>query len=102
MSDDLPAAPLSDDLIDRIAAECALHVSDHIAQMYPDAAAAVSHKSMSRSISGVVRNFLSEAGRCAEQGKIETWLKETRSRRLSLRRLYRAAPGDQPKERDDG
>ena len=39
--ENLPATPLPDDVIDRVAREVAAQVSDHIEFMYPDAAAAV-------------------------------------------------------------
>lgn len=38
MTKDLPAAPLPDDVIDRVAKEVAAQVRDHIEQMYPAAA----------------------------------------------------------------
>lgn len=93
MSDEkLPAAPLPDDVIDRVAREVAAQVSDHIEFMYPDAAKAVAWKSASRSIQGVIRNCMSEAGKAAETGRIETCLKSMRRRRLeyrATRRRYR-------------
>lgn len=36
----LPAVPLGDDVIDRVAREIAAQVADHIESMYPDAARA--------------------------------------------------------------
>ena len=83
----LPVAPRSDDVIDRVASEVARHVADHIGVMYPKAAAAVSHASMSRSIQGVIRNLMAEAGREAEAGRIEQWLRDVRQRRLNYRRV---------------
>ena len=83
----LPAVPLPDDVIDRVASEVARHVADHIGTMYPAAAAAVSHASMSRSIQGVIRNLMAEAGREAEAGRIEQWLRDARNRRLNYRRV---------------
>lgn len=41
MTKDLPAAPLPDDIIDRIAKEVAAQVRAHIEYAYPAAAAAV-------------------------------------------------------------
>lgn len=79
----VPAIPLSDDLTDRIAKEIAALVCDHIEQMYPAAANAVAWKSASRSIQGIVRNAVSGAGRAAEKGRADEWLKTSaHSRRI--------------------
>lgn len=72
----LPSAAMTDDLIDRIAKEVAAQVSDHIETMYPAAADAVAWQSCKRSIQGVVRNNVAAAGREAERGTIERWLKD--------------------------
>ncbi|MBY6005414.1 hypothetical protein KUV62_15925 [Salipiger bermudensis] len=83
--DKLPTTPLPDDVIDRVAREVAEQVAEHIEFMYPEAAKAVAWKSASRSIKGVIRNCMAEAGRAAESGRIEVALKAMRERRLSLR-----------------
>lgn len=82
----LPAAPLPDDVIDRVAREVAAQVADHIRFMYPAAAEAVSWESASRSIQGLVRNLMSEAGRAAERGEIDLCLKRMRKLRLEYRK----------------
>ena len=87
----LPAAPLPDDVIDRVAKEVAAQVRDHIAQMYPDAARAVAWNSASLSIQGVVKNTMAEAGRAAEGGRINLWLQETARRRINMAKTYRDA-----------
>lgn len=86
----LPAVPMPDDVIDRVAKEVAANVADHIEFMYPEAAQAVSWGSTRRSIQGVVRNLLNEAGRGAEAGRIEAVLTEQRERRLRYRNLVAA------------
>lgn len=91
MTKDLPAAPLPDDIIDRIAKEVAAQVRAHIERMYPAAAAAVAWGSAARSIQGVVRNTMSAAGRAAEGGTIEMWLQETARQRVSLERRTKRA-----------
>jgi hypothetical protein len=85
----LPARPLPDDLVDRIAKEVAAQVTDHIEAMYPTAAEAVAWSSASRSIQGVVRNTVAAAGRAAEEGRIEDWLSDARRRRREMRRMRR-------------
>ncbi len=85
----LPAAPMTDDLIDRIAKEVAAQVSDHIETMYPNAAKAVAWRSCKRSIQGVVRNNIAAASRNAESGTIETWLETVRTTRLKLKAMWR-------------
>lgn len=82
----LPARPLPDDVIDRVAKEAAAQVVEHIEAMYPDAARAVAWKSASRSLQGVVRNFMREAGHAAEKGEIEGWLAWARRKRLQSKR----------------
>lgn len=89
MSDDLPAAPLPDDVIDRVAREVAAQVADHVRFQYPAAAQAVSWDSASRSIQGVIRNHMAEAARAAEAGKIDQCLKNMRRRRLRMRQIKR-------------
>lgn len=78
---DLPAVPLSDDLVDRIAAEIGLHVAHHIETMYPEAAKAVAWGSAKRSIQGCIRNAVAAAGRAAERGKADEWIKRNRAMR---------------------
>lgn len=87
---DLPAAPLSDDITDRVAKEIAAQVVDHIRYMYPAAAEAVAWGSAARSIQGVVRNQMAEAARAAEAGQINRCLREMRARRLRFRKVKRA------------
>lgn len=50
MTRDLPARPLSDDVVDRIAKEVAAQVTHHIETMYPAAPEAVAWSSARRSI----------------------------------------------------
>lgn len=85
----LPAAQMSDDLIDRIAKEIAAQVSAHVETMYPAAADAVAWNSCKRSIQGVVRNNIAAASRATENGTIETWLKTVRTTRLKLIAMWR-------------
>ena len=85
----LPAAPMSDDLIDRIAKEVAAQVSTHIETMYPAAAEVVAWNSCKRSIQGVVRNNIAAASRATENGTIEIWLKTVRTARLKLLAMRR-------------
>ena len=81
---------LPDDVIDRVAKEVAAHVADHIEFMYPEAAKAVAWRSASKSIQGVVRNLMAEAGREAETGRIENCLKDMRARRMRYRKIREA------------
>jgi hypothetical protein len=85
----LSAAPMTDDLIDRIAKEVAAQVSAHVETMYPDAAGAVAWDSCKRSIQGVIRNNIAAASRNAENGTIEDWLKTVRATRLKLMAHFR-------------
>lgn len=82
--DNIPAIPMTDDLVDRIAAEIGLHVAQHIETMYPEAAKAVAWNSAKRSIQGCIRNAVSSAGRAAERGQAEQWIKESRAKRRKL------------------
>jgi hypothetical protein len=83
----IPASPLPDDVIDRVAKEVAAQVADHVRFMYPAAAKAVSWDSAGRSIKGLIRNYMAEAARAAERGEIEQCLKAMRKRRLDYRKL---------------
>jgi hypothetical protein len=74
----LPAKPLADDLIDRIAKEIGAQVADHIETMYPEAARAVAWESAAQSIRGLVRNHMAAAGRAAENGTIDKYLADVR------------------------
>lgn len=78
---ELPARPMSDDLVDRIAAEIGLHVAHHIETMYPAAAKAVAWGSAKRSIQGCIRNAVASAGRAAERGEADQWIKNNRANR---------------------
>ena len=89
--DSLPIVPLPDDVIDRVAKEVAAQVRDHIQQMYPDAARAVAWKSAALSIQGVVRNTMASAGRAAESGTINQWLRDTAVARVRVAAHYRKA-----------
>jgi hypothetical protein len=91
MSETLPARPLSDDVVDRIAAEIGIQVAYHIETMYPAAAEAVAWNSAKRSIQGVVRNAVAAAGRAAEIGDVDQWIRQSRMHRIALNRL-RTAP----------
>lgn len=79
--DNLLAVQLSDDTVDKIAREIGLIVAHHIETMYPAAAQAVAWDSCKRSIQGVVRNSVASAGRAAETGKVDEWVKRERSYR---------------------
>lgn len=78
-----------DDLIDRIAAEIGLQVADHIERMYPAATKAVAWNSAKRSIQGVIRNAVAYAGRAAEQGKADEWIKTSREDRRAVRAAWK-------------
>ena len=86
---DLPAIPLSDEVVDQIAAEIGIQVAYHIETMYPDAAKAVAWKSASRSIQGVVRNAVAAAGRAAEKGEADEWIRRKRLHRRRLNAIRR-------------
>ena len=88
---DLPAIPMSDDVVDRIAAEIGIQVAYHIETMYPAAAQAVAWDSCKRSIQGVVRIAVASAGRAAEQGRADAWIKESRKRRRDMKAMRRRA-----------
>lgn len=88
----LPARPLSDEVVDRIAAEIGLQVSHHIEMMYPAAAEAVAWNSAKRSIQGVVRNAVAAAGRAAEEGRADDWIAQERRLRREINRLRATAP----------
>lgn len=99
----LPARPLPDDLVDRIAKEVAAQVTDHIEAMYPTAAEAVAWSSASRSIQGVVRNTVAAAGRAAEEGRIEDWLSGAQRHRREMRRMRGMSEGLRRRdEKDEG
>ncbi len=83
----LPAIPMADDLVDRIAAEIGLEVAFHIETMYPDAAKAVAWNSCKRSLQGVIRNAIRGAGRAAENGDAEAWISSKRTNRKRLRKM---------------
>ena len=87
----LPAIPLSDDLVDRIAKEIAALVADHLETMYPAATEAVAWSSCRRSIQGTVRNGVASAGRAAEQGEADQWIKDSAAARARYKRMWRAA-----------
>lgn len=80
-SESLPAVPMGDEIVDRIAAEIGLLVAEHIEAMYPAAAQAVAWHSARRSIQGVVRNAVSSAGRAAEAGRADAWVEDSRAAR---------------------
>jgi len=77
----VPAVPLTDDVVDKIAREIGLIVAHHIETMYPAAAEAVAWESCKRSIQGVVRNSVKSAGRAAETGAVDEWVKQQRAMR---------------------
>lgn len=93
MTNNLPAQPLTDDLVDRIAKEIAAQVSDHIEEMYPAAAQAVAWNSAKRSIQGVVRNGVAAAGRAAEKGEAEEWIKASAKLRRSQKKYRKEVLG---------
>jgi hypothetical protein len=84
-------APAPADLPDMIAAEIAATVADHIEAMYPAAAEAVAWRSARRSIAGVIRNAVAAAGRAAEAGRGEQWVRDGRARRRAARHGARRA-----------
>ena len=102
---DLPAIPLTDDLVDRIAREIANEVAFHIETYYPDAARAVAWQSTKRSIQGVIRNQVASAGRATEAGLGEQWIKDCRRSRRKLRAMWAKAKvgihGNDPQAEDD-
>ncbi|WP_282026876.1 hypothetical protein [Limimaricola cinnabarinus] len=88
---DLPARPLSDDVVDRIAAEIGIQVAHHIETMYPAAAQAVAWNSAKRSIQGVIRNAVASAGRAAERGQADDWIANCRAARRRENAMRRKA-----------
>ncbi|WP_449043771.1 hypothetical protein [Paracoccus versutus] len=86
---DLPAVLMTDDIVDRIAAEIGIQVAYHIETMYPAAATAVAWNSCKRSIQGVVRNAVASAGKAAEEGRVDQWIKDNRAQRRRLNELRR-------------
>lgn len=86
---DLPARPLSDDVVDRIAAEIGLIVAHHIETQYPAMTEPVAWNSAKRSIQGVIRNEVASAGRAAENGTVDDWIKRKRAHRREINRLRR-------------
>lgn len=78
---DLPVKPLPEDAVDLAAKAVAAEVSAHIREMYPRAAEAVSMASMSRSLSGVIRNSMKRLGRAAEGGELEREIDKMRAER---------------------
>lgn len=89
---DLPAKPLPEDAVDLAAKAVAAEVAAHICEMYPKAAEAVSMPSMSRSLSGVIRNSMSRLGRAAEVGELEREIGKMRSERSRRSALHRKRP----------
>lgn len=83
-----PPLPTADDVVDRIAAEIGLRVADHIERLYPAAAKAVAWNSAKRSIQGVIRNAVASAGRAAERGQAEEWIKQSRKDRRDVRAVW--------------
>lgn len=77
------------DITDKIAKEIGKSVVSHIQCMYPEASSAVAWGSCSLSIEGVVRNAIASAGKAAENGGIDEWLKSNRRDRLAQNRAYR-------------
>ena len=91
MTSTLPARPLSDDVVDRIAAEIGLIVAHHIEAQYPAMTEPVAWNSAKRSIQGVIRNAVASAGRAAEAGTVDAWIKNVRARRRRLNEVMRMA-----------
>jgi len=58
--------------------------------MYPNAAKAIAWNSCKRSIQGVVRNSFASAGRAAESGTAETWIKNSAKRRRDFKKMWSA------------
>jgi hypothetical protein len=82
---------LSNDIVDAIAKEIGKTVASHIKTMYPEAAKAVAWNSAALSLEGVVRNAVSAAGKAAEAGRIEEWLKFSKSMRMLNIKIQRAS-----------
>lgn len=91
MADNLPAAPLPDDVIDRVAREVALELRTYIEIMYPDVAAAKGWQSCRVSLHGLIRNHMASAAKAAEEGRIEPWLKRMRTARREWISAWRKA-----------
>lgn len=87
---DLPVVPMTEDLVDRIAKEVAALVSDRIETMYPAAAEAVAWNSCKRSIQGVVRNGVAYAGRAAENGTADQWIKDSAAQRRRAKAMWKS------------
>jgi len=87
MDEKLPAAPLADDLPDRIAKEVAALVMDHLEAMYPQVCQVYAWSSAKRSIQGVVRNSVSAAGKAAERGRADQWIAESASHRRRFKAM---------------
>lgn len=84
---DLPMHPLPDDAVDMAARAVAAEVAAHIREMYPKAAEAVSVPSMTRSLTGVIRNNMKRLGRAAESGDLEGEIEKMRQERTRRRAL---------------
>jgi hypothetical protein len=91
---DLPAVPLADDVADKIAREIGLIVAHHIETMYPAAANAVAWNSCKLSIQGVVRNSVSSAGKAAETGTVDQWVRQQRIARSRENAWRKMAEGN--------
>lgn len=81
------AVPLTDDLVDRIAMEIANGLCDYLECMYPNVTTAVAWQSCKRSIHGHLRNDVASAGKAAESGSVDTWIKTRRAHRKKMRKL---------------
>lgn len=84
---DLPMQPLPGDAVDMAARAVSAEVTAHIQEMYPSAAKAVSVPSMTRSLTGVIRNNMRRLGRAAENGDLEREIDKMRQERRRRRVL---------------
>ena len=96
MSANVPAKPMTDDVVDKIAAEIGLQVAHHIETMHPAATENIAWNSAKKSIQGIVRNAVKAAGEAAEQGRAEDWIKDCRKRRRQENAAAREAAASTP------
>ena len=95
----LPAKPIPDDMIDRVAREVAAQMVAHMEWAYHGALDAVSQDSLHKSLQGVSRNVMAEIAKAAEGGTWEQCLAELRRRRIKLSRQAREMHATPPSER---
>jgi hypothetical protein len=91
MTENLPAKPLPDDVVDKVAREVALELSAYIEMMYPQIAAQSQWASLRVSMHGMIRNHMGGAAKAAEEGRIDAWLKIMRANRRSVVAAWKKA-----------